>query len=104
MVGQVVQPLSAQEIEDRLSETDFPTEDVPLEIRLDTLKLPGLPAPIPSLNMRMFIDEHGYFLGDQKSDEEWELQVRWMMLRQTEEHLTREELGLCTSKEREKER
>ena len=44
----------------------------------------------------MFIDEHGHFLGDEKTDEEWETQVRWLMLRQSEEHLTRDELGLCT--------
>ena len=95
-VGHVAPPLSGQELEDKLSETEFPTGDVPLEIRLDSLKLPGLPAPIPSLNVRMFIDEHGHFLGDEKTDEEWETQVRWLMLRQSEEHLTRDELGLCT--------
>ena len=62
------------------------------------MKLPGLPAPIPSLNVRMFIDDHGHFLGDQKTDEEWEMQLRWMLLRQTEERLTRDELGLCAIK------
>ena len=97
-VGRGTLPLTGQELEDKLSETEFPTEDVPLEIRLDSLKLPGLPAPIPSLNVRMFIDEQGHFLGDQKTDEEWETQVRWLMLRQSEERLTRDELGLCASK------
>ena len=97
-VSHTTPPLSEREVEEKLSETEFPTEDVPLEIRLDTLALPGLPAPIPSLNVRMYIDEHGLFLGDQKTAEEWEMQIRWMLLRQAEEGLTRDDQGLCADK------
>ena len=42
----------------------------------------------------MFIDEHGYFLAAERSNEEWEDQLRWLLMRQVEEALTRSEIGL----------
>ena len=61
---------------------------------MGAVPLISAPAPIPPRNIRMFIDEHGHFLAAERSNEEWEDQLRWLLMRQVEEKLTRDEAGL----------
>ena len=92
-------PVTDEELDRRLGEVDYPSDDVPLEIRLGAIPLISAPAAIPPRNIRMFVDECGHFLAAERSNEEWEDQLRWLLMKQVEEALTRSEVGLSREKQ-----